>query len=156
QAKLKPIAVAVHPSVNDSLPSELFSGEGLAMGFAFEQAYTKAVEFCELYASARPKAGFMKTILLRRIGSSVQAGLNTATALLRSSEPGSVNTHDEDGDDLFREETAKVPLTPEERTLLLEVRTNLEAIRQRTGADPKILVILHYLRTMGWLDRHGS
>jgi len=125
------------------------------MGFAFEQAYTKAVEFCELYASMRPKAGFMKTILLRRIGSSVQAGLNTATALLRSSEPSAVNT-DEDGDDLFREDAAKIPLTSEERTLLLEVQTNLEAISQCTDADPKILVILHYLRTMGWLERHGS
>jgi hypothetical protein len=29
----------------------LNSRHGLSMGFAFEQAYTKAVEFCELYAS---------------------------------------------------------------------------------------------------------
>jgi hypothetical protein len=124
------------------------------MGFAFEQAYAKALEFCEVYAAARPKAGFMKTILLRRIGSSVQAGLNTATALLKSSEPAAIDG--DTNDDLFREDRAKIPLTSAEKALLEEVRRNLEAIKQSEGSDPKIQVILHYLRNRGWLESHGS
>jgi len=116
---LKAIAIEVHPSPRDELPTDLFTGQGLGMGFAFEQAYSKALEFCELYASTRPRAGFMKTILLRRIGSSVQAGLNTATALLRSSEP--ITLDGDTTDDLFREDRAKIPLTPAERALLEEV-----------------------------------
>ena len=151
---LKRIAVAIHPSHADELPPDLFAGQGLSMGFAFEQAYAKALEFCEVYAAARPKAGFMKTILLRRIGSSVQAGLNTAAALLKSSEPAALDA--DTNDDLFREDRAKIPLTPLERSLLEDVRRNLEAVKQGEGSDPKILVILHYLRSLGWLESHGS
>ena len=123
------------------------------MGFAFEQAYAKALEFCEVYAAARPKAGFMKTILLRRIGSSVQAGLNTAAALLKSSEPAALDA--DTNDDLFREDHATIPLAPLERSLLEDVRRNLEAVREGEGSDPKILVILHYPR-LGRLENHGS
>lgn len=151
---LKAIAVEVHPSHRDELPSELFSGQGLSMGFAFEQAYSKAFEFCELYASTRPKAGFMKTILLRRIGSSVQAGLNTAAALLRSSEPSALEG--DTSDDLFKEDRAKIPLTSAERALLEEVQRNLEIVKQGAEQDPKLSVILHYLRNMRWLETHGS
>ena len=92
----------------------------------------------------------MKTILLRRIGSSVQAGLNTAAALLKSSEPAALDG--DTNDDLFREDRAKIPLTPLERSLLEDVRRNLEAVRQGEGSDPKILVILHYLKNLGWLE----
>jgi hypothetical protein len=151
---LKRIVVAIHPSQTDELPPDLFAGQGLSMGFAFEQAYAKALEFCEVYAAARPKAGFMKTILLRRIGSSVQAGLNTAAALLKSSEPTVLDA--DTNDDLFREDRAKIPLTPLERSLLEDVRRNLEAVKQGERSDPKILVILHYLRNLGWLESHGS
>jgi hypothetical protein len=151
---LKRIVVAIHPSQADELPPDLFAGQGLSMGFAFEQAYAKALEFCEMYAAARPKAGFMKTILLRRIGSSVQAGLNTAAALLKSSEPAALDA--DTNDDLFREDRAKIPLTPLERSLLEEVRRNLEAVKQGEGSDPKILVILHYLKNLGWLESHES
>jgi ERCC4-related helicase len=151
---LKRVRVAVHPSPDDALPHDLFTGQGLAMGFAFEQAYTKALEFCEAYAQARPMAGFMKTILLRRIGSSVQAGLNTATSLLESAEP--TRFEGDNSDDLFRENTAKIALTAEEKSLLQQVRTNLEAVQQRADSDPKISLIVHYLEEMGWLETHGS
>jgi hypothetical protein len=151
---LKRVRVAVHPSPDDTLPHELFTGQGLAMGFAFEQAYEKALEFCEVYAKARPMAGFMKTVLLRRIGSSVQAGLNTADALLVSAEP--TKFEGDNSDELFKEDTAKIALTTEEKSLLQRVRVNLEAVRQRTDSDPKISLIVHYLRNMGWLETHGS
>ena len=52
------------------------------MSIAFNAAYEAAETFSRLYAARQPGAGFLKTILLRRIGSSARAGLETARHLL--------------------------------------------------------------------------
>lgn len=150
---LKRIGVVVHPNSRDGLPEDLFDREGLRMGYSFTEAYRAAVEFCELYAATRPSAGFMKTILLRRIGSSVMAGLNTTRALLKGDEAGS---SDEFEYDMYAETKEKSPLTPPERERLREVEKNLLAIVEREGQDPKVDVIVRYLRDFGWLKDHGS
>jgi hypothetical protein len=72
---LRPISVSLHPRNEDRLPSQLFDGQGLVMNLAFQSAYADAEEFSRLYASRCPGAGFLKTIVLRRIGSSAKAGL---------------------------------------------------------------------------------
>ena len=79
---LRPIGVVTHPREGDGLSSSLFDGGGLGMSLAFKAAYDAAEEFSRRYALRRPGAGFLKTILLRRIGSSAQAGLDTARLLL--------------------------------------------------------------------------
>lgn len=45
-------------------------------------AFQLAGEFCELLSRRMQGSGFLKTLLLRRIGSSVQAGMNTAAKML--------------------------------------------------------------------------
>ena len=60
---LKRIGVVTH-----QLPVSIFSGEGLEMSLAFKAAYEAAEAFSRLYAQRVPGAGFLKTILLRRIG----------------------------------------------------------------------------------------
>ncbi len=146
------IAVSVHPRPSDGLPETLFTNEGLEMGLTFRQAYDQAVAFCEAYGHTRPAAGFMKTILLRRIGSSVAAGLATTRALLRSAEPGTAIT---DGDDELVPPPARNPLTPEEKSMLLRVESLLSDIITRQRTDPKVEVLVRYLRDLGWLERHG-
>jgi hypothetical protein len=79
---LKRIGVITHPRPADGLPPTLFDGEGLVMGLAFTAAYEAAEQFSRVYAARQPGAGFLKTILLRRIGSSARAGLDTARHLL--------------------------------------------------------------------------
>jgi hypothetical protein len=79
---LKRIGVIAHPRADDGLSSALFDGQGLVMGLAFTAAYEAAEAFSRLYAARQPGAGFLKTILLRRIGSSARAGLETARHLL--------------------------------------------------------------------------
>ena len=74
---LKRIGVIAHPRAGDGLPSVLFDGDGLVMSLAFNAAYEAAEAFSRLYAARHPGAGFLKTILLRRIGSSARAGLET-------------------------------------------------------------------------------
>ncbi|MEK7255885.1 MAG: helicase SNF2, partial [Bacteroidota bacterium] len=47
-----------------------------------EDAYLTAEEFCKALGERMRSAGFMRTLLLRRIGSSIEAGKNTALKIL--------------------------------------------------------------------------
>jgi hypothetical protein len=149
---LKRIGVIAHPREGDGLPMALFDGEGLVMSFAFNAAYEAAEAFSRLYAARRPGAGFLKTILLRRIGSSARAGLETARHLL-----GRIDIalpEEEVGDEGLPTDDA--PADPQEIELLREVERNLAAVVDGTGTDPKVQVILHYLGEQKWLDRNGA
>ena len=123
------------------------------MSVAFSAAYEAAEAFSRLYAARHPGAGFLKTILLRRIGSSARAGLETARIILERIEAPLV-PEDEVGDEGLPIDAA--PPDPQESALLGDVVRNLGAVVGGTGADPKVQVILHYLREQQWLERHGT
>ena len=55
--------------------------DALDMSDAMVAAYSDARTYCEQIAKVRPAAGILKTLLLRRIGSSLRAGLLTARKL---------------------------------------------------------------------------
>jgi superfamily II DNA or RNA helicase len=150
---LKRIGVISHPRPADGLPSALFDGQGLVMGLAFTAAYEAAEQFSRLYAARQPGAGFLKTILLRRIGSSARAGLYTARHLLGRLD-GAVIPEEEQGDEDDPKDAA--PPEAHEIQLLREVERNLESVVERLDIDPKVEVILHYLRDIGWLDTDGA
>jgi Helicase conserved C-terminal domain len=150
---LKKIGVVIHPRRDDNLPAALFDGQGLVMGLAFTSAYEAAALFGRLYAARRPGAGFLKTILLRRIGSSAKAGLETARRLLERID-AAVIPEDETGDETAPIDAA--PPDPQEIQLLRDVDRNLAAVVDGTDVDPKVQVILHYLREQKWLERNGA
>ena len=150
---LKRIGVVTHPRSDDGLPTFLFSGEGLEMSLAFKAAYEAAEAFSRLYAQRCPGAGFLKTILLRRIGSSARAGLETARHLLGRLD-GPMVSEDEIGDEGVPAEDA--PPDPEEIQFLKDVERNLEAVISGTDVDPKVQVVLHYLRERQWLEENGA
>jgi hypothetical protein len=153
QGLLKRIGVVTHPRPEDGLPPHLFDGEGLQMNFAFKSAYDAAEEFSRMYARRCPGAGFLKTILLRRIGSSAKAGLETARYLLSRMDDPSV-PEEEAGEEAVPERL-ETP-DPAERQFLLDVVRNLEAVLAGSEADPKLQVILHYLHAREWLRVHGA
>lgn len=146
------IAVINHPNANDRLPQQWFDGQGLEMGAAFRAAYETAERFCRAYAARRPAAGFLKTILLRRIGSSPLAGLNTARAMLDRAEDAGID-QTEVGDSEASPRGA-FPLDDSEIALLRTVVQSLEMVVDEP--DPKVQVILHYLREQNWLETHGA
>jgi hypothetical protein len=151
---LKRIGVITHPRGDDGLPPALFTGEGgLVMSIAFNAAYEAAEAFSRLYAARCPGAGFLKTILLRRIGSSARAGLETARRILGRIDALLV-PEDEVGDEGLPTDDA--PPDPQEIELLREVERNLAAVVAGTDNDPKVQVILHYLREQNWLERNGA
>ena len=94
-------------------------------------------------------AGFLKTILLRRIGSSARAGLETARHLLGRIEVAL--PEEEVGDEGLP--TDETPPDPQEIELLRGVERNLAAVVGGTDTDPKVQVILHYLAEEKWLER---
>lgn len=151
---LKRIAVEVHPEPG-LIPANLlaFEGGGLRMGLTFETAYEAARRICEVYARNRPGAGFMKTILLRRDGSSVKAGYKTATKLLaKGGKPIEIPEAEVgDGERILAIPIDLPMLSPDEHQLLTEVRNGLSSLLD--APDPKADVIVHYLREMGWLER---
>jgi len=113
-------------------------------------AYAAAEEFCSILGR-RPglNSGFMKTILLRRAGSTIEAGRLTAQQML-----GSRADEDEDVDDDTPEVTSSIyPLTKEERDALNRYLLILEENRDE---DPKLQRVESILSTgvpgtEGWL-----
>ena len=150
---LKRIGVITHPRASDELPSRLFDGQGLVMGLAFTAAYEAAEQFSRLYAARQPGAGFLKTILLRRIGSSARAGLDTARHLLGRLDDAGI-PEQEIGDEGEPKDAA--PPDDNEMRLLRDVERNLTSVVNRSDIDPKLEVILHYLRDTGWLEANGA
>lgn len=101
-----------------------------------------AEEFCERLA-ARAKAGFFRTLLLRRVGSTIEAGRRTVDNMLSGWEA----LHDDEDD----EETLSQlrSLTSEERTVLQRFQMALHANQDR---DPKYAIVRRQLVEAGWLD----
>ncbi|MBY3047332.1 helicase-related protein [Rhizobium leguminosarum] len=150
---LKRIGVITHPRQGDGVPTSFLDGHGLVMGLAFTAAYEAAEKFSRIYAARRPGAGFLKTILLRRIGSSARAGLETARHLLGRIDSGII-PEDEIGDE--DAPTDYTPADPQEIQFLREVERNLAAVVDGSDVDPKVQVILHYLRERRWLETNGA
>lgn len=113
------------------------------------QALELAEEFSRELHERNPAAGFIKTQLQRRVGSSVVAGLNTANRMLEEREVEDEEGMDEEGESIY-------PLTPAERELLVRLRDHLARQLQFEG-DPKFERLLEVLGSdfegTKWLSR---
>ena len=107
-------------------------------------AYEQAEAFCQLLAE-RLNAGFFRTMLLRRIGSTMAAGRLTVDRMLSGWEDVDDYEDDEEAPAAFR------TLTGEERALLERLAEALEAHAEQ---DPKCAAVLRLLADEGWLA-HG-
>jgi hypothetical protein len=130
---LQPVGVNLHgESEADAIRMPLF----------FRDAYGMAEEFCCLLAQ-RARAGYFRTLLLRRFGSTVGAGRRTVENLL--SNWRQINEDEVDEEDL----SALGQLTAGERDVLDRLLATLEANRE---PDPKYAVLYDLLVRQGWLD----
>ena len=101
------------------------------------QALELAEEFSRELHKRNPACGFIKTLLQRRVGSSVLAGFNTATRMLAEREIEDEEGMNEEGESIY-------PLTPEEREMLVHLRDHLNRQLQSEG-DPKFGRVLEVL-----------
>ena len=108
-----------------------------------EEAYHAAETFCELLAKRNHK-GFFRTLLLRRMGSTMEAGRRTVQRILDDWRGF------DDSEDDGQLEDGSPALTGEERGVLQRLARALEADRAQ---DPKYAVVRRTLVDDGWLQR---
>lgn len=113
------------------------------------QALELAEAFSRELHKRNPASGFIKTLLQRRVGSSVLAGFNTANRMLEEREVEDEEGMNEEGESIY-------PLEPEEREMLVRLRDHLTRQLQSEG-DPKFDRVLEILRSdfegITWLNR---
>jgi len=121
--------------------------DAIKLPLYLKDAYALAEEFCRLLAARQVKgSGFLKTLLLRRVGSTVFAGKRTAERMLANwaDAEDAAESDEEPVDDRGR------TLTDQERSVLIRFVSALEVSQDR---DPKYAVVLDCLTRRGWLER---
>lgn len=129
----------------------------LALGGYLGEAYQEAERFCELLKERVRGAGFFKTLLLRRLGSSMEAGRSTIKKLLgeeaevETDEDDEEREEDEGGED---EMAVRGPGRPPAGASDFKDFTEAEVdslrrclllLRQGGNNDPKLEAIVGYL-----------
>ena len=137
--------------------------DALILGGYLREAYQEAEAFSLLLQRRVKGAGFFKTLLLRRLGSSMEAGRRTVSKLL-GAELGAPD--DEDEDDADEDTSTQVGRPPQgisdfkdftdaERASLERC---LKLLKEGGNNDPKLDALIGYLRgtqlraTRSWLD----
>ena len=135
----------------------------LVLGGYLHEAYEEAEHFSELLQQRVRGAGFFKTLLLRRLGSSMEAGRRTLRKLL-GEDPDTPD--DEEEDDIEEDEPTQLGRPPEggsefknfPNDELKSLRRCLDLLKQGGSNDPKLEALVSYLlgtnphTTQRWLD----
>ncbi len=127
--------------------------EAILLPAYLREAYELAEAFCRELGRRLQSAGFLKTLLLRRMGSSIHAGWRTAAKMLASWE--TMESEEEGEDDLPADETPPGGTDSGARTLTASERALLEryvaALEAYKGKDPKFETVQRLLMDKGWL-----
>lgn len=117
-----------------------------------QEAYDHAEQFSELLQKRVKGGGFLKTLLLRRVGSTMIAGKNTAEKMLLNwGATLEENDYELDEFDIESEASNEVKnITDEERQCLIRFVNTLEANKDK---DPKYQIVLDLLIKDQWLER---
>ena len=117
--------------------------ESIPLPAYLDDAYAHAEAFCTLLGERMQAAGFMETLLLRRMGSTIYAGQKTAERILddwtRVDDPEAEHPEDDNR-----------TLTSGEESCL---RSLVEALDTNRERDPKYQRVVEYLLDRNWLDR---
>ena len=133
---LTPVGVRLHGESDE---------DAIVLPPFLEDAYARAEAFCRLLAQ-RASTGFFRTMLLRRMGSTMEAGRLTVTRILDGWEDlGDEYDDDEEADGPLR------TLTKEESRVLSGLAQSMES---NLDQDPKCAAVVRLLVDEGWLE-HG-
>ena len=131
-------------------------GDAVVLSGYLREAYEEAEQFCRLLQQRVRGAGFFKTLLLRRLGSSMEAGRRTIAKLL-GRELDEIT--DEDDDDA-EEDMNQMPVEGNSRSDFKNFTADeiasldrcLKLLEQGADKDPKLETVIGYL--LGTL--HGT
>lgn len=131
------VGIELHPAEGRRYPGIPLSGRALSTSHAFDVAYQAAEEYARLRHEASGQGGFIRTLFLQRICSSIEAARQTAMRLLGEDAP--LEAWAEDGD-LTNGGQAAPLSAPERRQLELVLSSLNEA-----GEDPKLQAVRRFL-----------
>lgn len=126
--------------------------EAITLTPYLKDAYSIAEEFCQLLGQRMKGSGFLKTLLLRRVGSTTYAGKLTAERMLFEWQ-GIDDDYEEDDEPEENEVAAAAQLktlTGQEAGLL---RTFIATLEANQDQDPKYKVVMDCLINRGWLAK---
>ncbi|WP_010510753.1 phospholipase D-like domain-containing anti-phage protein [Komagataeibacter europaeus] len=145
------IAVNIHPEPRET-PS-IFEGNAVRTPHFYDLAYEQVSRFTGAMRARQKGTGFLGSLMMQRICSSVVAGIATATKMLaqRRDDAGLNETDDPDLLEAIEEMgsadyAAAVDAEAQHLEQVLEI---LSTARQD---DPKGQAVLHYLDQKEWLD----
>jgi hypothetical protein len=126
------------------------ANSSLGLGSYLGDAYREAEEFSRLLQQRVKSAGFFKTLLLRRLGSSMEAGRNTVVKLLghhadELSDEEDDDTDDEDGNQAGRPAQAVSEFKNFTVAEITSLNRCLALLRQGGNNDPKLEALVGYL-----------
>jgi len=128
----------------EKIEVEIIDEPSLSLTGYMKDAYIYAEEFCKNIAERVRGAGFFKTFLLKRIGSSIQAGKLTGIRLQQSwGENLDLTAEDEEYSEMK-------DLTAEEQKLLDKF---VNALNSNKAEDPKYNKLLSLLKRANWIDQ---
>ena len=123
--------------------------EALSLPPYLKQAYEQAEEFCELLSRRVRGGGFIKTLLLKRVGSTMLAGKNTAVKMLNWGNMSADEFDEDDGFEEVRSSEVK-DLSEEERECL---RSFIKTLDVNKDKDPKYVLVLDLLQNKGFAEK---
>jgi len=127
----------------------LGDGQPILASHAMEQAFELAAEFAQTLHQRAKAAGFIKTLLQRRVGSSLEAGLKTTRKMLQGRDLDEDSNEDEEGESIY-------PLTDAEKNILRRLEDHLSRHLERES-DPKFERVRQVLNDdfegQTWLER---
>jgi len=124
-------------------------GQPILCSHSMEQAFELAEDFAKALHQRVKAGGFIKTLLQRRVGSSLKAGLKTTRKMLAGRELASEDDPDDDAQSIY-------PLTDGEKQVLQRLEEHLVRHLEREN-DPKFERVLEILTSAfegsTWRDR---
>ena len=124
-------------------------GQPILCSHSMNQAFELAADFAKALNQRVKASGFIKTLLQRRVGSSLVAGLNTTRKMLQGGHLGDEEDPHEDSESIY-------PLTRRELELLRRLEEHLARHLDRED-DPKFERVRQVLQSKfegdSWLER---
>jgi Helicase conserved C-terminal domain len=124
-------------------------GQPILASHAMEQAFELAELFAQTLHQRAKAAGFIKTLLQRRVGSSLEAGLKTTRKMLAERDLDEDSEGEEESESIY-------PLTDAERNILRRLEDHLARHLERES-DPKFERVRQVLQDdfegQTWLQR---
>lgn len=141
---LEKVGVDLHPDRSRIREPQwfdaLFENKALRTTEDFREAYREAQHFGKILSKRGAGGGFMKNLMEQRICSSIQAGLNTASTLLKGR---SIQLEEDD-------EEINLKLASEEES---EALKNLILRLEKIKVDPKLHAVAQFLEREKWLEK---